>query len=73
MKTLNNARDALVQLLLHRLGGETWIKIPEGLSADHRASFLNVLMIDGVKTSITGNVVSLTVEKPPASLDFIKP
>jgi hypothetical protein len=66
-------REAVTQALLARLGGETWIKIPAGLSEEDRYDFEDALDIEGVKTVITGEVVSLTLEKPPASLDFVKP
>ena len=72
-KTKKSPRAAATRALLARLGGETWLKIPVELDDDDRYAFVDALRIDGVRVAVTGDTISLTLDKPTPSLDFVKP
>ena len=72
-ETKRSPREAATRALLARLGGETWLKIPADLDEEDRYAFEQAFHVDGVRLAVTGDVISLTLEKAPASREFKKP
>lgn len=59
--------DWLKVALLQKLGGATQLKLPEGLTADERASVINVCKVPCLKVVVSNNVITLTVVPEEAS------
>lgn len=58
-------QDIVLPLLLKKLGGATQMSLPEDMTPDERARVVNYLMVPGVKSTFSKNVLVLSLEEEP--------
>ena len=59
------AHDFIVTSLVKACGGAVQFKAPAGLSADQRAALHNALQIPGLRLTVSGQVLCLSLIEEP--------